>query len=290
VAPGTIPPESAAAIDTYLDEIWLERGLSENTLAAYRRDLRHLAAAAQRPLLALDSQTLHDCVAARFRAGYQARSSARWLSCIRGFYRHQVHKGRLGLDPSAELTLPKLGRSLPGSLSEGEVEALLAVPDVEDPLGLRDRAMLELFYSSGLRRKELRALAVQDLDFHTRQVRVEHGKGGKKRLVPAGQRAFDWVRRYLNDARPRLAGPEDPEGPLFVTGYGDAFSVDSLGNLIRKYLTRSGVRSVGSCHLLRHALSLCYICWRMLYFRGNWICWGSSCGSWRPCRTAATAL
>jgi len=192
-------PASQAAIDVYLDEVWLERGLSENTLAAYRRDLRQLAAAVPQPLLEVTAEILADCLARRFQAGYQTRSSARWLSCVKGFYRHQVHKGRLAVDPSAELELPKLGRGLPGSLSEAEVAALLSAPDIDTPLGLRDRAMLELLYASGLRVSELTTLTVTALNRRQGVLRIV-GKGGKERLVPVGQEALAWIERYVDGA------------------------------------------------------------------------------------------
>jgi integrase/recombinase XerD len=192
-------------------------------------------------------------VAARFRAGYQARSSARWLSCIRGFYRHQVHKGRLGLDPSAELTLPKLGRSLPGSLSEGEVEALLAVPDVEDPLGLRDRAMLELLYASGLRISELTGLTLTALNRRQGVLRVV-GKGGKERLVPVGQEALHWIERYLEEGRPELVRRQ-ANSALFPSRRGRAMTRQTFWHAVKRYAAGAGIRRDISPHTLRHAFA-----------------------------------
>jgi integrase/recombinase XerD len=130
---------------------------------------------------------------------------------------------------------------------------LLEAPDTTDPIGLRDRAILEVFYASGLRRNELRSLTLQDLDFHKTSIRVEKGKGDKQRIVPAGQRAFGWIRSYLETTRPLLAASKAPTAPLFVTGYGDAFSAGGLGHLVRRYLDQIGVTIVGGPHLLRHS-------------------------------------
>lgn len=252
-APARAHPESAAAIDTYLDEIWLERGLADNTLSAYRRDLTHLAAAARRPLLDLDAQALHECVAARFQAGYQTRSSARWLSCIKGFYRHQVHKGRLAVDPSAELELPKLGRSLPGSLSEREVEALLAVPDLDDPVGLRDRAMLELLYAAGLRISELVGVTASSLNQRQGVLRIV-GKGGKERLVPVGQEALHWIERYLQEARPALVHRQ-ATAALFPSRRGRTMTRQTFWHAVKRYAVAAGITRDISPHTLRHAFA-----------------------------------
>ncbi|MEQ8857803.1 MAG: site-specific tyrosine recombinase XerD [Pseudomonadales bacterium] len=252
-APTPVPPESQAAIETYLDEVWLERGLAENTLAAYRRDLRYLARAAHRPLLDLASQDLLDCVAERFQAGYRTRSSARWLSCVRGFYRHQVHKGRLSVDPSADLELPKLGRGLPGSMSEREVAVLLQTPVVDAPLGLRDRAMLELLYASGLRISELTGLTLTSLNRRQGVLRIV-GKGGKERLVPVGQEALRWVERYLDEARPVLVQGRATSA-LFPSRRGRAMTRQTFWHAIKRYARQAGIERDISPHTLRHAFA-----------------------------------
>lgn len=252
-ASAPVPPESEAAIETYLDEIWLERGLSDNTLAAYRRDLRHLARSARRPLLALESRDLLECVAARFQAGYQTRSSARWLSCVRGFYRHQVRKGRVAVDPSAELDMPKLGRSLPGSLSEREVSALLQAPDIEDPVGLRDRAMLELLYASGLRISDLTGLTFSSLNRRQGVLRVV-GKGGKERLVPVGQEALRWIEHYLEAARPLLVRGS-ATGALFPSRRGRPMTRQTFWHAVKRYASQAGIDRRISPHTLRHAFA-----------------------------------
>jgi integrase/recombinase XerD len=248
-----LPAPSQAAIDRYLDELWLERGLAANTLAAYRRDLVQLARSLPRPLLDATTEELLRCVADRFQAGYQTRSAARWLSCVKGFYRHQVRKGRLAVDPGAELTLPKLGRQLPGSLSEREVEALLAAPDVDEPVGLRDRAMLELLYACGLRISELTALTLTALNRRQGVVRVV-GKGGKERLVPVGQEALSWVERYLESGRPALVrGRATPA--LFPSRLGRVMTRQTFWHAVKRYARQAGIEREISPHTLRHAFA-----------------------------------
>lgn len=245
--------ESQAAIESYLDDVWLERGLSENTLAAYRRDLRQLAGAVHGPLLRAGAQDLAGCLAQRFQQGYQTRSSARWLSCVKGFYRHQVHKGRLAVDPSAELELPKLGRGLPGSLSEREVSELLAAPDVEDPLGMRDRAMLELMYASGLRVSEITGLTMASLNQRQGVLRIV-GKGAKERLVPVGQEALAWVERYLTEARPALLRGT-VTAALFPSRRGRAMTRQTFWHRVKRYARQVGIVREISPHSLRHAFA-----------------------------------
>ncbi|MYF50714.1 MAG: tyrosine-type recombinase/integrase, partial [Gammaproteobacteria bacterium] len=176
----------SAAIDEYLEEIWLAKGLSENTLAAYRRDLAALESNLGKALLDATAADLMAVMASRYDQGYRATSSARWLSCIKGFYRHSLGKGRIGTDPAVHLEYPKLGRPLPSSLSEAQVEELLRAPDASTAVGLRDRAMLELLYATGLRVSELVRLEVGSLNLRQGVIRVI-GKGGKERLVPVGQ-------------------------------------------------------------------------------------------------------
>jgi integrase/recombinase XerD len=248
-----VAPESLTAIDAYLDEVWVERGLSANTLAAYRRDLMLLAHQAQGPLLTLTAGDLLDCLAARLRAGYRARSAARWLSCVRGFYRHQLQKGRLVADPSAELALPKPGRPLPGSLTEAEVSALLRAPDVDDPVGLRDRTMLELLYASGLRVSELVGLVVSALNRRQGVLRVV-GKGGRERLVPVGQEALRWVDRYLEESRPRLLARQISPA-LFPSRRGSFMTRQNFWHAVKRYARAAGIVREVSPHTLRHAFA-----------------------------------
>ncbi|MFN2165558.1 MAG: site-specific tyrosine recombinase XerD, partial [Anaerolineae bacterium] len=246
-----LPETSKAVIDGYLDEVWLERGLSENTLAAYRRDLYQLARVLPAPLLEASAQDLLTAIAERFQAGYKTRSSARWMSCVKGFYRHQVRRGRLDADPSARLELPKLGRSLPGALSEAEVQALLDAPDVDDPVGLRDRAMLELLYACGLRISELVGLTVAALNQRQGVVRIL-GKGGKERLVPVGQEAMHWIARYLQEARPYLVRGR-PCSALFPSRRARNMTRQTFWHAIKRYALAAGISRDISPHTLRHA-------------------------------------
>lgn len=241
-------------LEAYLDEIWLERGLSDNTLAAYRRDLRQLARLTRKPLLDLSAADLAQCVAQRFAADYGARSSARWLSCVRGFYRHQVQKGRLGGDPSADLELPKLGRNLPGSLSEQEVTALLRAPDPETVVGLRDRAMLELLYATGLRVSELTSLTMAMLNRRQGVLRVV-GKGDKERLVPVGQAALAWIERYLDEARPALMAGHGAAAVLFPSRRGRPMTRQTFWHAVKRYARQAGISREISPHTLRHAFA-----------------------------------
>ncbi|MEN9806366.1 MAG: Site-specific tyrosine recombinase [Pseudomonadota bacterium] len=194
-----------------------------------------------------------EAVAARFDAGYSPRSAARWLSCVRGFYRHQVRRERIGADPSAVLSLPKLGRPLPGTLTETEVEALLAAPDVKDPVGLRDRAMLELLYATGLRVSELVGLSTTALNLRQGVLRVV-GKGSKERLVPVGQTALDWVLRYLGEARPTLISGS-PTGALFPSRRGQVMTRQTFWHAIKRHARAAGILREISPHTLRHAFA-----------------------------------
>jgi integrase/recombinase XerD len=248
-----VPSASRQAIDVYLDELWLERGLAQNSLAAYRRDLTQLAGMLNRPLLEVTAQDLLGAVAQRFAAGYRPRSAARWVSCVRGFYRHQVRKGRLALDPSQGLALPKLGRQLPSTLSESEVLALLEAPDVTDPVGLRDRAMLELLYASGLRVSELVALTAASLNVRQGVLRVT-GKGGKERLVPVGQEALGWIERYLADGRPALVEGR-PSAVLFPSRFGRVMTRQTFWYAIKRHALKAGIQRQISPHTLRHAFA-----------------------------------
>ncbi|MEZ5597328.1 MAG: site-specific tyrosine recombinase XerD [Pseudomonadales bacterium] len=241
-------------IEQYLHELWLERGLSDNTLAAYRRDLLDARQRLDgRDLYAVSTADLSQCLAGRYADGLKARSSARWLSCLRGFYRHAVRKGRLKNDPSLGLAAPKLGRALPGVLSGRDVEALLAAPGLDTATGLRDRAMLELLYATGLRVSELVGLPLVCINQRQGVVRVM-GKGDKERLVPVGEVALGWIGRYLQEARPSLAR-EGRTAALFVSNRGEAMSRQNFWYAIKRYAAQAGIRTTISPHTLRHAFA-----------------------------------
>lgn len=242
---------------------WLEalrlRNLSPATIDAYRRALIGY----RRWLLGSNKgsfQSLANLLSAKRVIRFQQSlieqkrtpaSRAYYLANLKRFSNWLTAQGRLSQDPLLQLEPPKLPRHhLPKYLSISRVEHLLELPD---PIGIRDRAILEVLYSTGLRRTELTQIALQDLDFHRCQIRVCRGKGGKPRLVPAGSRAFNWIREYLREARPQLADASEPDSRLFVTGYGDGFSPGGLGHLVRHYLDLAGLEHPGACHLFRHS-------------------------------------
>jgi integrase/recombinase XerD len=240
-------------IDQYLDTIWLERGLSNHTLSAYRRDLRQLATSLDKLMLEATEADLKEAVAVRFRRGYKARSSARWLSSVKGFYRHMVISGRLPTDPAAHLEHPKMSRPLPGNLSESEVQRLLAGPDVTSPLGLRDRAMLELLYASGLRISELTGLKTGSINLRQGVVRV-FGKGGKERLVPIGQEALHWIVKFVDQGRADLLKGRGSD-VLFPSLRAREMTRQTFWHAIKRYAAAAGIDRSISPHTLRHAFA-----------------------------------
>ena len=239
-------------IEQYLEEIWLAKGLSENTLAAYRRDLAALESSLGKALLDATAADLMAVMASRYDQGYRATSSARWLSCIKGFYRHSLDKGRIGADPAAHLEHPKLGRPLPASLSEAQIEDLLRAPDVNAPVGLRDRAMLELLYATGLRVSELVHLQLGSLNLRQGVIRVV-GKGGKERLVPVGQEALAWVARFVAEGRAALGG--EGTKALFPSNRGRAMTRQTFWHALKRYAAMAGIEQNLSPHGLRHAFA-----------------------------------
>jgi len=243
-------------VNVYLDALWLERGLSENTLAAYRRDLQAVQnwlGQRGKSLMTASPVDLHDFMAQRLGPEQaSSRSAARWLSAVRGFYRHQLLNRTLSEDPSADLSHPKLGRALPSVISAKQVEVLLAAPDVATPLGLRDRAMLELLYASGLRISELVSLELSNVNLRQGWVRIV-GKGGKERLVPMGEAALQWIEQYLRDARRELL----PEGGavLFPSKRGRPMTRQTFWYAIKRYALQAGIANKVSPHTLRHAFA-----------------------------------
>jgi len=244
------------SLERFLDALWMESGLSENTLAAYRRDLSGLARWLASRGLTLEGAARDDLLyylAARHKSGAKARTGARLVSSMRRYYRYLVRENRLAEDPTARLDAPRLERSLPATLSERDVEALLATPDVSEPLGLRDRAMLELLYASGLRVSELVGLTLERVNAVQGVVRVV-GKGDKERLVPVGEEAIDWVHRYLREARGSLAGGRTSDR-LFVSRKAAGITRQAFWYRLRQYAVRAGIRTHLSPHTLRHAFA-----------------------------------
>ena len=232
----------------------MERGLAENTLSAYRSDLLLFsvwAASRSRGLLEVGPADLSDFMAEQL--GTPVRTVARRLSALRRFYRYQVQRGTLDHDPSARLESPRLARRLPGVLSETQVDALLAAPDVSSALGLRDRAMLELLYASGLRVSELVGLTLSRINLTQSTVRVS-GKGAKERLVPFGEEAAEWLERYLARGRPEILAGRVSEA-LFPSRRAKAISRQAFWQAIKRYALRAGIDREISPHTLRHAFA-----------------------------------
>lgn len=242
-------------IGYYLDSLWLERGLAEQTLAAYRTDLSLLAGwcAGRGGLYAVSRGDLLEHLAWRIQAGYQARSTARLLSCLRGFYRHALREGLISVDPTLDIAMPKLGRPLPQTLSEADVEALLEAPDITASLGLRDRCMLEVLYACGLRVSELVGLRLDQLNMRQGVVRVT-GKGSKERLVPLGEEALAWLDRYTSEARPALLKGK-PSDVLFPSQQAREMTRQTFWHRIKLHAQQAGICAELSPHTLRHAFA-----------------------------------
>ncbi|MGB5260804.1 MAG: site-specific tyrosine recombinase XerD [Gammaproteobacteria bacterium] len=243
-------------IERFTDALWMERGLSDNTLAAYRNDLGALAGwliRQGRSLLTARREDLLAYLSQRVADGARPRTTARLLSSMRRFYRYQVREGGLRDDPSVRIDAPRIGRPLPDSLSEQEVEELLDAPDVGTLLGLRDRAMLELLYASGLRVSELVGLTHEQLNLNQGVVRLL-GKGRKERLVPLGEEALDWLGRYLAEGRPALAA-QQADGQVFLSRRGSGMTRQAFWYRLREYAVKSGISKHLSPHTLRHAFA-----------------------------------
>jgi integrase/recombinase XerD len=243
-------------LESFLDAVWAERGLSANTLKSYRYDLSQLALTLEkkdRELLHASRGDILHFLATQVQAGRSPRSLSRYLSSFRQFYRWLLREGRIQTDPSALIESPKLGRGLPRALSEPQVVALLEAPDVETPLGLRDRTMLELMYATGLRVSELVDLEAVNLGINQGVVRVM-GKGGKERLVPLGEEALDWMQCYLRDSRPALMrGGNCPR--LFVTARKAGMTRQAFWYAVRKHAAIAGIAQPVSPHMLRHSFA-----------------------------------
>jgi integrase/recombinase XerD len=253
-------PTSQDAIDRFADALWLEDGLSPNTLAAYKRDLTLLARWLQQVqgLALLQTQEHHlQAYFAERHAHSKATSANRRLTVLRRFFHWALREGLVQTDPTLKLLAAKQALRVPKTLSEAQVEALLAAPKLNDPLGLRDRAMLELMYASGLRVSELVALKTLHVSLHESVLRVL-GKGGKERLVPYGQIAGEWLTRYLQSARAELLQGRQSDA-LFVTSAGPkpgtGMSRIMFWNLVKRYALQAGITAPLSPHTLRHAFA-----------------------------------
>jgi integrase/recombinase XerD len=243
-------------VDQFLDAIWMERGLSKNTLGAYRADLMTLGrslAETGTPIDKAEKSDLLGFIAKRVESGAKPRSTARQLSSFRRFYRYIMREGMRANDPTADIEMPRIGRSLPKTLSEEEVDALLGAPNTDEPLGHRDRAMLELLYATGLRVSELINLKQSQVNFNQGVLRIV-GKGDRERLIPLGEESLHWLKEFINGARMEIL-LERQTDYLFPTRRGDRMTRQAFWHIIKRYAEKAGVRQKMSPHSLRHAFA-----------------------------------
>lgn len=253
----TLAAADQALIESFIDNLWLEKGLAQNTLDAYRRDITAFAGWLRdrgSELTRARREDLMGYLAHRMGAGAKARSTARALSCLRSLYRYLLRENRVAVDPTLRIDNPKLGRPLPDSLTETEVERLLAAPDTSTPIGLRDRTMLELLYACGLRVSELVNLEVTDVNLRQGVVRVI-GKGSKERLVPMGEEAIRWLTRFMREARADLLKRNLAETAVFPSGQGRRMTRQTFWHRIKAHARTADIRRKLSPHTLRHAFA-----------------------------------
>jgi len=252
----TLLPADTQLIAEYLDAIWIEKGLSDNTQESYRRDLAQFAVWLNQQgqqLIGVDAVLVQNYLGIRLQQKLSSRTSARFLSCVRGFYRYLIRENRISENPVALVDNPKLSRPLPKSLSETDVEALLAAPDVTDPVGLRDRTMLEVLYACGLRVTELVELTMPQINLRQNVVRVM-GKGSKERLIPMGEEAAAWLARYLREARPVLLN-NMPDEIVFPSMRAQVMTRQTFWYRIKHWAMVAGIKKDLSPHTLRHAFA-----------------------------------
>jgi integrase/recombinase XerD len=250
------PEATDPAVARFLDAVWMERGLSTNTLAAYRADLTALARWLGERRMQITRTTRADLlafIAWRVEAGARPRSTARQLSSFRRFFRYLVREGVLKEDPTAQIAMPKIGRSLPKSLTEEEVESLLAAPAVSDPLGHRDRAMLEVLYATGLRVSELVSLKYNQVNLNQGVLRIL-GKGNRERLIPLGEEAVRWLSEFTGGPRNEILLDRTTDY-LFPTRRGDRMTRQAFWHIIKRYARKASIDKELSPHTLRHAFA-----------------------------------
>ena len=247
---------SEELVDRFLDAIWMERGLSQNTLGAYRADLMTLARGLSTDSKSIDMADKADLlafIAHRVENGAKPRSTARQLSSFRRFFRYIMREGLRDNDPTTDIEMPRIGRSLPKTLSEEEVEALLNAPNTDEPLGHRDRAMLELLYATGLRVSELINLKQSQINFNQGVLRIV-GKGDRERLIPLGEEAQRWLKNFIDGPRMEIL-LERQTDYLFPTRRGDRMTRQAFWHIIKRYAKKGGIRKKMSPHSLRHAFA-----------------------------------
>ena len=251
-------PSSAELIDAFCDQLWLQDGLAATSLASYRHDLtawaQWLANHTDKSLLLAGRADVEAYLAAQFRARAKTTSINRRLSSMRRFYRLHAQQRTIDADPTLRVKAPKLPRRLPKNLSEAQVETLLAAPDIETTLGVRDRAMLETLYATGLRVSELVGLKLAQVSLDMGIVRVL-GKGSKERLVPLGEEAIDWIKRYVAGARTELAGDAKTDA-MFITARRGPLTRQAFWHIVKRYGAKAGIAGATlSPHTLRHAFA-----------------------------------
>ncbi|GJL74969.1 site-specific tyrosine recombinase XerD [Nitrosomonas sp.] len=255
-----VSEQNAAILDEFFDALWLEDGLSRNTLQSYRNDLQLFAdwlgkqsLKNRESLIDATHSDLLEFLASRVSAKVKASTTSRELSSMKRFYRYLLRQGKISTDPSLNIETPKLLRNLPESLTEAEVELLLNAPDLNSSLGLRDRAMLEVLYASGLRVSELINLKYSQVSQDMGVVRVM-GKGRKERLTPLGEESLDWLSRYTRQSRPQLLQGIVTD-TVFVTSRGGAMTRQAFWYLIKRHAQTVGIKKHLSPHTLRHAFA-----------------------------------
>lgn len=245
------------SIDHFIDSIWSQKGLAKLTLVAYQQDLKQFSVwlGGSNTSLKLVSQTdIQSYLAHRFDSGSSSRSNARMLSTLKQYYRHLVRSGQRADNPSALISAPKIHQLLPDTLTEQGVSSLLEAPDLDSSFGLRDRCMLEIMYSSGLRVSELVSLLVGQINVNLGLVRLT-GKGNKERVIPVGEEALHWLMLYLKQARPALVRPKVSSDALFLSSRGSAITRQAFWQNIKKHLLTAGIKTDYSPHSLRHAFA-----------------------------------
>jgi len=246
--------DSTELIDLFLDALWVEYGLSENTLAAYGSDLKQLSKwLKNRTLIEVKEADISGFLASRYDQGIGNRSSARILSSLRRFYGFLFREGKIETDPTERIAAPRSGRVLPMTLSEADVELLLAAPEITNPLGFRDRTMLEMLYATGLRVSELVGLKFEQLSLMQGCIRIT-GKGNKERLVPIGEEAMDWIERYIAGSREEILSGRQCDY-LFVTKRANGMTRQAFWHIIKRYTKKADINKELSPHTLRHAFA-----------------------------------
>lgn len=247
--------QNTILVESFVDAFWARTGAADNTLESYRYDLLGFAAwLGDVSMVEVDQADVSDYLLERTRLGFSARTNARALSGLRAFFAHALEHGQIAADPTENIAPPRLGKPLPHCLTEQEVDALLEAPDLDAAIGLRDRAMLELMYASGLRVSELVGLLVNSVNLRQGVVRVL-GKGRRERLVPVGDEAQSWLERYLRDSRPRLLARHGAADALFVTARGAGMTRQAFWYAIKRHARTAGVESHVSPHTLRHSFA-----------------------------------